>query len=91
MNYSNIILTVASIIIAIIFLSGVFLNIEIKKSKDELVKITADIEDLRLDIEKKRVEIAALTGPANVFDYIEKKGLKPVKLKDTVKIVIKKD
>jgi cell division protein FtsL len=91
MNHSNIILTVASFIIAAIFFSGVFLNLEIKKSRNEIVKITKEIEDLRLDIERKQIEIATLTSPLNVIKYIEKNDLKPVKLKNIEKVIIKKD
>jgi cell division protein FtsL len=88
---SNIYILIASVILASIFLGGVFLNLGIKNSKEEVVKLESDIKDIKLDIKRKKIEITTLINPHNVFDYIDKKGLKPVPLRNVDVVVLKND
>lgn len=91
MNYSNIVTVVASILIALIFLGGVFINLDIKTSKGELEDLYQTIDRLRLEIKRQKIEIATLTSPVLVLEYIEKNDLNSVKLGNIENVHIKKE
>lgn len=82
---------IATLVIAVIFLGGVFLNIDIKNSKEELVELREDIDKLKLDIRRQKIEITTLINPGKVFDYIEKKGLQPTSINNVDIIYLKND
>jgi hypothetical protein len=82
MNYSNLILILSTFMLAIIFLGAVFININIKNSKENLIKLQDEIEQLDLEIKRYRIEIAGLISPDNVLDFIELNNYQPVPLKD---------
>ncbi len=91
MNYSNIVTVISTILIALIFLGGVFINLDIKTSKEELGELYQTIDRLKLEIKRQKIEMATLTSPVNIVRYIEKYDLKPVKLRNIENIYIKKD
>lgn len=82
MNYSNIVILVSTLIIAMIFFGSVLLNLHIKSSKEELYKIQQEIDQLKLDIKRQKIEITTLTNPLRVYEYIEKKGYKAISIKN---------
>lgn len=82
MNYSNLVTLIATLLIAAIFLGGVFLNLDIKNSKEELYNFQDDIKQLKLEIKRQKIEITTLTNPMYVLNYIEKKKYKPAPLKN---------
>ena len=90
MNYSNIITIIASIVIAAIFLGGVFLNLDIKKSRDELDSLKKEIIELKIELKQQYIEISSLTSPVKIIDYIEKNNLKVVPVNKFKTIYIKK-
>ncbi len=91
MNYSNVVIIISTILLAIIFLGSVFLNLEIKNSREELFSLQEKIKDLELEIERQKIEITTLTNPYFVIQYIDKNKLKPIPLRNIETIYIKKD
>ena len=91
MNYSNVIIIISTILLAVIFLGSVFVNLEVKNSREELYGIQEKIKELELEIKRQKIEITALTNPYFVFDYINRKSLKPIPLSNIETIYIKKD
>lgn len=91
MNYSNVVIIISTILLAIIFLGSVFLNLEIKNSREELFSIQEKIKDLELEIERQQIEITTLTNPYFVIQFIDKNKLKPIPLRNIETIYIKKD
>ncbi len=90
MNHTNIIIILSSVFLIALFLTSVFVNLEVKNAHEELDRINKEINSFLLEIERKEIEIAALTSPANVFEYIEKKKLKPVSINNIERLIIKK-
>ena len=82
MNYSNVIIIISTILLAVIFLGSVFVNLEIKNSREELYGIQKKIRDLELEIKRH---------PYFIYDYINKNNLKPILLSNIETIYIKKD
>jgi hypothetical protein len=91
MNYSNVIIIISAILLAVIFLGSVFVNLEIKNSREELYGIHEKIKDLELEIVRQKIEITTLTNPYYVYEYISKNKLKPIPLSNIETIYIKKD
>lgn len=91
MNYSNVVIIISTILLAVIFLGSVFLNLEIKNSREELIGLQDKIKDLELEIERQKIEITTLTNPYFVIRYIDKNNLKPIPLRNIETIYIKKD
>ena len=63
MNYSNVIIIFSTILLAVIFLGSVFINLEIKNTREELYGIQEKIRDLELEIKRQKIEITTLTNP----------------------------
>ena len=82
MNNLNISFLVSALLLASIFLCGVFLNLNIKDSKEELYDLQKEIKQIKLDMKRQRIEITSLTNPLYVINYIEKRAYKPVKLRN---------
>lgn len=78
MNSTNLIIVISTLIISLIFFGGVFINLDVKRSKDELEILKNDIEKIKIEVKRQRIEIAVLSNPYFVIDYIEKNNLKPV-------------
>lgn len=91
MNYSNIVVFFAAFTTSCIFFGSVFVNLQIKNSKVEVIELYEKVDSLKNDIKRQKIEIAALTNPALVLKYIEENGLKPVPLKDITVMKIKKE
>lgn len=91
MNYSNVIIIISAILLAVIFLGSVFVNLEIKNSREELYGIQEKIKDLELEIVRQKIEITTLTNPYYVYEYINKNQLKSIPLSNIETIYIKKD
>lgn len=91
MNYSNAIIIISAILLAVIFLGSVFVNLEIKNSREELYGIQEKIKNLELEIKRQKIEITTLTNPYYVYEYIDRKNLKPVPLSNIETIYIKRD
>jgi|GEM_PF-1213927 len=91
MNHSNIIVIISTLMLAIIFLVAVFFNLEIKESKKELNLLQNDIEEIRMEIKRKEIEITTLISPLNIVEYIEKNKLKPIPIKNIEVLLLKKD
>jgi hypothetical protein len=82
MNYSNLILIISTFMLAVIFFGAVFININIKNSKEELGKMQDEIKILDLQIKRDKIMIASLTRPDNILDFIERNSYKPVPIKN---------
>ena len=91
MNYPNMVTIFSTLIIAFVFFCGVFINLDVKRSKEELTQIEDDIEKLKLDIKREKIEIAELLNPHKVLDYIEKNDYKPVSLNNIKVIYLQKE
>lgn len=85
---SGSIIFIAAITISMIFLGSVFVNLNIKKQKNELQLIYKEIETLKKEIKRKKIEITTLTNPNYILDYAEKKGYSSVPVKDIIQIDI---
>ena len=68
MNYLNVVTIIATLLLASIFLAGVFLNLNIKSSKEELYELQQDIKKIKLEIRRQKIEITSLTNPIYVLD-----------------------
>ena len=82
MNYSNVIMIVSTVLLALVFFGAVFINVNIKNSKIELDDLYMERDELEQEIKRYNIEIAALTRPENIIKFIEKNNYKPVPLKD---------
>ena len=82
MNNSNIVTIIATFLIAVIFFGSVFVNLDIRKSKEDITRLEDEIDKIKIDIMRQKIEITSLTNPVLVINYIEKNGLKPVPLKN---------
>lgn len=78
MNHSNIIIIISTALIATIFLGSVFLNLNIKNSKEEIKTIKKEISVIKKDLKRQQIEITVLTNPHNILDFIKKNDYKPV-------------
>lgn len=82
MNNSNIVTFIAALTISIIFFANVFVNLQIKAARLEVFEYYKEIDQLKNEIKRKKIEIAALTNPGNVLKHIEKEGMISVPLKN---------
>lgn len=82
---------IAAFTISVIFLGSVFVNLNIKKQKNELEQIYKEIELIKKDIKRQKIEITTLTNPDYILDYAEKKGYSSVPVKDIIQIDIKEE
>jgi len=91
MNIPNIVTVISTLIISLIFFSGVFINMDVKKSKEELELIMEDIDKIKLEIKRQKIEIATLTSPHLVLDYIKENNLTTISNDNTEVIYIEND
>lgn len=91
MNRPNIMIIVSSMVISLVFFWAVMVNLDVRRSKEELEVIKQQIEDVKLEIRRANIEIASLTSPEDILSYIEKRGLKPVERENIEFIYIKKE
>ena len=85
---SNLLVFFLSIGMVFIFCFAVFTNMEVKNNKNEILKIEKDIADLKVAIKRQKIEIASLTNPQSVLDYIKRNDLKALKLKNITTIYV---
>ena len=88
MNKFNFFVIFASFVIVILFGSAVFINLNIKNSKTEVERLNDEINDIKQEIKRQKIEISSLVSPVLVIDYIKKNDLKAVKLKNVTYIYI---
>lgn len=72
----------------VIFFFAVSANMKVKNEKKDIVKIEKEIRDLKTNIKRRKIEIASLTNPVLILDYIKKNDLKVLKLKNITTIYI---
>jgi hypothetical protein len=82
MNHSNSMIIISTFMLAVVFFGAVFININIKNSKNDLDKLYEEINQLDIELKRQDLEIAFLTSPGKVLDFIEEHGYKSVPLKD---------
>jgi cell division protein FtsL len=80
MNRANLFSILSTVVIAVIFFWSVFLNLNIKNSKNKLEALYEEIEEIQLDIKRQNIEITTLTNPQLIIKYIKDNGLQPVPL-----------
>ncbi|OHD11418.1 MAG: hypothetical protein A2086_09790 [Spirochaetes bacterium GWD1_27_9] len=90
MNKFNFFVIFASFVIVILFGSAVFINLNIKNSKTEVERLNDEINDIKQEIKRQKIEISSLVSPVLVIDYIKKNDLKAVKLKNVTYIYVEK-
>jgi len=86
MNVPNLVTIISTLIISFVFFSGVFINMDVKKSKEELELIMEDIDKIKLEIKRQKIEITMLTSPHLVLDYIKKNNLTPIS-KNNIEVI----
>ncbi|HNZ28055.1 MAG TPA: hypothetical protein PK385_11725 [Spirochaetota bacterium] len=89
MNYTNIIIIVSALTISIMFFGGVFMNLGIKSSREELIAAQREIKELKDDIKRYEIEIASLSSPVNIINFINTNNLKTIPIKRIKVIRIK--
>jgi cell division protein FtsL len=80
-NGFNYFIILASVTIVGLFLGAVFINLNVKTEKIAIEKIKSEIDDVKMDLKRQKVEIATLTNPQRVLTYIENNEMKSVPLK----------
>lgn len=73
---------VASFTITLLFIAGVFVNMSIKESKNELEDINEQIVSVQNDLKGLKIEVTSLTNPKKVLEYVEKNEYKTVSVLD---------
>ncbi|MBN2547015.1 MAG: hypothetical protein JXB50_14535 [Spirochaetes bacterium] len=86
MNMPNMVTLISTLIISLIFFSGVFINMDVKRSKEELELIMGDIDKIKLEIKRQKIEIATLTSPHLVLEFIKRNNLTCVS-KDNIEVI----
>lgn len=81
----------AACIIAALFIFTTFVSIQVKAQEREITQIYKEIDEMRIEIKRVKIEASTLTNPLEVLDYIQENGMKSVKVKDLVNIEIDKD
>ncbi len=89
MNYTNIIIIVSALTISIMFFGGVFMNLGITSSREELIAAQREIKELKDDIKRYEIEIASLSSPVNIINFINTNNLKTIPIKRIKVIRIK--
>lgn len=90
MMNNNLLIIVLSISMAFVFCFAIFTNLNVKNSKTEVSRIEQEIDDLKTAIKRQKIEVASLTNPQIVLEYIKRNDLEPVKLKNITTIYIDK-
>lgn len=84
----NLLIFFLSVGMVVIFFFAVSANMKVKNEKKDIVKIEKEIRDLKTNIKRRKIEIASLTNPVLILDYIKKNDLKVLKLKNITTIYI---
>ena len=84
---SNLLVFVLSIVLVLIFSLALFTNMSVKSSKNEIVKIEKEIDNLKIVIKRQRIEISSLTNPQLILEYI-KNDLKSFRLRNILTIYL---
>lgn len=85
---SNLLVFVLSIVLVLIFSLALFTNMSVKSSKNEILKIEKEIDNLKIVIKRQRIEISSLSNPQLILEYIKKNDLKSFRLRNILTIYL---
>lgn len=78
----------SSIFIATLFVMTTFVSVRVKDLERNVISTYKEIDELRIEIKRVKIEISALTNPVDVLEYIEQEGLKNIKVKDVINVKV---
>ena len=88
---NGLLVVIGSILMVIIFLITVFVNTSVREERIIINNLEKEITTKKNNILFQEIEIAALTNPKFVYNYILENNYKPIKIKDITSIYIKDD
>ncbi len=77
-----------SFFVPLLFVGLMTLNNHVKKLESVISAQYKEINDLRTEIKRMRIEISALTNPLETHEFIEENKYKPVKVENVINVEI---
>lgn len=77
---------ISSLILAFLFFFTVYFSLNIKEMSKDVASRYREIEQLRMENTRVKIEAAAVTNPLDTLDYIERRGMKSIPV-NKVKVI----